>query len=188
MTHNDQGEFPPTLLSQIAPTDPAILKSMADGLDRAAHYAAIGRVAANWNEFEAAIDVTSAFIADLDEEIAACFTAQMIGVGPKSNALLSLMKQTSFDSKACKELEKFFKERVIGLSEQRNRAVHDVWHLENAQQPTRFEVTAKKTLRYLRVDMPTKDLITLANNIQKLKDDFVALVKKGLNAQKLSSE
>ena len=67
------------LLSQIPPTDPAILKKMeGDRLIRL-HYAALGRVVATWSFYEAILDLWIWRLTN--SSLAACVTAQLIA-GP----------------------------------------------------------------------------------------------------------
>lgn len=69
-------------------------------------------------------------------------------------------------------LEEFATKKVTGLSEQRNRAIHDVWHLTNPKTPIRFEATANRVVRYLTIHVPTADLARLAQNIDNLSVEF----------------
>jgi hypothetical protein len=135
------------------------------------HYAAIGRVAAQWAEFEALVDGWALLFAGVTTEVGVCFTGQMIGPRPRLDAFIALARHFCPKSKHLKPLEDFAKD-IVGLAEQRNRAVHDVWELTDPQQPQRYEATAKKTVRVLKIHVPTSKLLRLVENIKNKRDEF----------------
>jgi hypothetical protein len=102
----------------------------------------------------------------------------MLGIRSKMNAFIALCRLNGATTEQGDELEDFLKNRVIGLNEQRNRAIHDVWRLDNPRKPKRQEATAAKVLRRLSVGVPTEKLVKLASNIEKLTKDFDVLANR----------
>jgi hypothetical protein len=102
-----------------------------------------------------------------------CFTAQIAGSGRKLDAYIAVAKLLGV-KKTARELEKFAKD-TAGLSEQRNRAIHDPWHIEKDQIPHRIEITARKKLRLELVPVSTKDLLSLTKSIRAHIERFITL-------------
>jgi hypothetical protein len=71
-------------------------------------------------------------------------------------------------------LEKFAKD-TVGMAERRNRIVHDPWNLNMSTSPRRFEITARKVLRYMFVEVTTDEVRRCANDIRNLVDRFEKL-------------
>jgi hypothetical protein len=157
------------LLESMPPTDPAVLKAFADDRARNLHYSAIGQVAACWSYFEAVIDTWLMAFADVAPRIGVCFTSQMLGSRPRIDAFIALVRCLGAHEKWPKVLEAFAKD-VQGLSEQRNRAVHDVWDLSESSMPHRFEASAKRRLRIAKIHVPTESLLRLARHIEALRE------------------
>ena len=172
-------------ISNIPLTDPAITKAFKDNRSRNAHYSAIGQVAANWAYFEGVIDTWLAIFADVETEVGVCFTGQMIGPNPRLNAFIALVRHRGAKRKWNKQLEQLALD-VTKLAEQRNRAVHDVWDLSEAEDPRRLEVTARKTVRVVHVHVPTEDLRRLAKYIDALRQKFDDIAEGIFNEMHLS--
>jgi hypothetical protein len=147
---------------------PTILEEVLVARDSARnnHYAAIGMVAANWAYFEAVVDDWAIRLAGTASEIGICFTAQIGGSRAKLDALISLAGLRGTNARLMAELHDFAKD-TQPLSVRRNRHVHDVWFLDEPDTPRRLEVTAKKTLRLLYIDVPTDRLLQLAAEISR---------------------
>jgi hypothetical protein len=139
------------------------------------HYSMIGRVAAEWSYFEALLDQWCIAFAKVDRHAGVCLTSQALGLR-KLDAFMALAKQRGIDGRTATDLNKFRK-RAKGLSEQRNRAVHDPWCLDNPEKPIRREATARGELRYEELLVPTTELEALTANIVKLSRDFEAIAK-----------
>jgi hypothetical protein len=161
-----------TILGSLPITDPAVVREIENTRLGQIHYAAIGRVAAAWARFEFAIDGWIENFADLPTEIGVCFTGQMIGPRARMDCLIALVRHLGAKKKQIGQLEAFMKDRVIGLVEQRNRAIHDVWQLDNAERPHRIEMTARRQLRTLRIHVPTQELLNLEVHILDLEAKF----------------
>jgi hypothetical protein len=161
----------PTLLGSLPSTDLQILKAIADARLSNIHFAVIGRIAALWSYLESVIDRWLWTFAEIQPEIGVCFTAQMIGPRPRIDAFIALVRQLGAAKSWNDILEKFAKD-AQGLAEQRNRAIHDVWQMDDPTCPQRLEATAKRAARLLKVHVPTKELIALADKIDALRARF----------------
>lgn len=144
-----------------------------------AHYAAIGRVAANWSYFEAVVDDWSIRLAHITSEIGVCFTSQMPGSRAKLNAFIALADHLRVDPSLLQSLDKLTKE-TVGLSERRNRAVHDIWFLDEPSNPRRLEATAQRRLRLLEIPVPTDELLRLAAEILEHVQQFDELATRAM--------
>lgn len=157
-------------------TDPAVIKAQADAVINDRHYCAIGQVAATWAYFEAVIDAWIARLMGVGIAASVCVTAQMIGPRSRLDAFIALVRLRGAKSKWNDDLEKLAKV-ATGLSERRNRVIHDMWDLSNPEEPKRKEATARRTLRLLDVHEPTYKLFGLVSEIYAFaaKLDDIAL-------------
>jgi len=164
-----------TLLGSQPPTDPTLLDEMTKAHFSEKHFAAIGRVATQWAYFEAVIDSWLKTFAELDWSVSVCFTAQMIGPRPRLDAFISLVRLRLADAKKLGKwpgkLEAFAQD-VTGLAEQRNRAVHDLWVMDDPFRPQRMEATARRTVRLGYIHVSTDEMNALAVSISHLRIRF----------------
>jgi hypothetical protein len=89
--------------------------------------------------------------------------AQIAGSARKLDAYISLARFRGIPKKLTAELCDFAKDSV-GLAEQRNRFVHDVW-IFPPKGPERMEATAKKKARLVRIPTSTEELFKFAPTI-----------------------
>jgi hypothetical protein len=179
----DDEEELESLLSGAPTTDPGELRAWEAARLGNLHYSAIGQIAAQWAYFEAIIDSWLISYARIEPKVGICFTAQMIGLRPRLDAFIALAKHLGADKRWNQTLEDFARD-ANGLSQQRNRAVHDVWELTDPTSPHRWEATAQRSLRYLKHDVSTEELRKLVDNIIKLQarfDDMAATIFSGLH-------
>jgi hypothetical protein len=155
------------------------LKAMANMRLGNLHFAVIGRIAALWAHFESVIDSRLFAFANLKPETGVCFTGQMIGIRPRVDAFIALVRQLGADKRWNPALEKFASD-ARGLAEQRNRAVHDVWQMDDPAQPQRLEATARRKVRLEKIHVPTEELIALADSIDNLITRFVDEIAGGI--------
>jgi hypothetical protein len=166
-----------TILGDLPPTDPATLKAFRNGRLANQHYAAIGRVAAMWARFEVTIDLWLIEFAGVPPEVGICFTGQLFGPRARMDAFMALVGHLGAPDRFNKPLAKLARD-VQGLGELRNRAVHDVWELQDAAEPLRLERTAKRKVRALAVHVPTKELHKLEWQISRLDVEFAVLASR----------
>jgi len=127
------------------------------------HFAAIGKVAAEWAWLEFWIDTKTLELTKIQFEAGLCVTAQVVGSARKLDAYIALARHLGI-KKASADLEAFAKD-TVGLAERRNRAIHDPWLVEKGLYPSRLEATARRTLRFLVVPVGTDELLTLIDLI-----------------------
>ena len=173
------------LLGSVPPTDPAVLQAILDGKLNNAHYAAIGRVAAAWSYFEALIDSRAIELASISTDLGMCFTANLGGSRAKLDTFIALVDLCCTDKAPLKLLHKLAKD-TPALSERRNRAVHNVWFLNDPTNPLRLEATAKKKLRLLATPHSTESLLLLMESIYKHAHPFDELASLAGAARKPS--
>lgn len=162
------------------------------------HYAAIGKVASAWSELEQFIDRLCIVLVDTDHHDAVlCLTSAIMGGTRKLEALAALMhlrSSSAFDGKAFDALYK----KAQGLSETRNRIVHDPWvnvglpeggyemmATENSLlsgirryylfAPHRVEVSARRKLTNEVKRVDAEELIRVAGHIRQLQDDLFTM-------------
>jgi hypothetical protein len=137
------------------------------------HYAAIGRVAAAWAEFEYITDVLSVRLARAPENEGACLTAQIAGSARKLDAYISLARERGASKKTIKDLCDFAKD-TTGLQEQRNRIVHDQWMVYPSGFARRLEITARKKLiaEFIphQTETVTQFMAKIREHISRLED------------------
>ena len=143
------------------------------------HYAAIGRVAADWAFLEALIDNWSFSFAMTEPNIGTCFTAQILGPRGKLDALISLIHQRGARKTTLRALETFASD-TTPLAESRNRAVHDPWFFDDPNLPTRFHATARKRLSRKEIKVPTAKLVSTASHTQNHRRRFERLMVNAL--------
>jgi hypothetical protein len=69
----------------------------------------------------------------------------------------------------------------MGLAEQRNRVVHDMWYLTDPKFPIRMKAMARKKLIFEPEHVPTEQLYNLAADILTLMDELDSLCDKAFN-------
>lgn len=138
--------------------------------EREAHYAAIGRVAANWAFLEQEIDDQTVKIGAIPKLQALCLTAQVIGPARKLDALFAVANLYEPPKKLMRELETVAKE-ITSVAERRNRVVHDPWLLISPKERAfRFEKSARRKLKADLVHYPTRKVAKLAEEIDALTE------------------
>jgi hypothetical protein len=148
-----------------------------------AHYAVIGRVAAEWSAFEATIVLQ---ITNINAKIGVCLTSQINGSGRKLDAYVALARLLGAEKQLAK-LNTFAKD-TLSFAERRNRIVHDPWVGLNT--PHRLEATARRKLRFEFISVPTEDVQRLSFEItehcvrfERLHDEILADVIALLETQ-----
>jgi hypothetical protein len=74
------------------------------------------------------------------------------------------------------KLEKFAK-KAQGISEKRNRLVHDIWFFNHPEPPERLEATARKLLRFKYIPTMTEDIVRCSWDIGNLTGEFDVLAQ-----------
>jgi hypothetical protein len=132
------------------------------------HYAAMGRVADTWTDLEFAIDHIIWELMHVEQAFGACVTSQFNSIHPRARALLALANLYNVNTSTIKSLSSILGQ-AQGLSEQRNRLIHDkrmVRHRNN--EVIRFEVSAKKDLIFADVHEPISDLFKFMDSVESI--------------------
>jgi hypothetical protein len=166
--------LPTTLLGAQPPTDPLILKRMAEEHIEKSHYAAMGRVAANWAFLEATVDSGSIFLCNVHARHGLCLASQIFGINRKLDAYISLARLRPLPQGLITKLTDFA-EDSRRLGGRRDRIMHDTWEFEHPSPPTRFEILAQKKLTVRVVTETTEAILQVADDIDKLITRFGAL-------------
>jgi hypothetical protein len=140
------------------------------------HYAAVGKVASHWAEFEQRIQWAIWAIATLDNLTGACITAQISNSGRLLDALIALLRLKRATEVSITPLRKFA-ERVGKRQRDRNRIVHDPWHFAPNGEAARRELSAKKEVISNLVFHSTDKVNALADDIIALIGEFESLLE-----------
>ena len=130
-------------------------------------YTQIGLIAAEGARIEHLLNQSIANAAGVDQKIAACFTGQMIGPGPRFSALLQLCTERGLPTELLKRI-KTISGHAGEMFERRNRAVHDAW-LE--------EVGAGTSHQFLGKPKQKTDFGVKPKTEQELKNDLTEFRK-----------
>jgi hypothetical protein len=166
-----------SLLEKLPHTPPEVLALMRNSRIEHNHYAAIGRVAAGWAFLEALVDTWSMELAGLSTQPGVCLTSQIAGIARKLDAFISLARLRPISDALVKDLNDFAK-LARGLSEKRNRLVHDVWYFDHPNPPEHLEATARKVLRFEYIPQTTEQILEFVRKIDQASDRFHELGDK----------
>jgi hypothetical protein len=110
------------------------------------HFEAVGRVSNAWATFEFYTNRLIWWVANVDEPIGACITAQYIGPGPRFRALAALVKLRGGNSELIKSINRF-SVTAQGVAGERNRWSHDPMFVEDETGDVfRWQATADRVL------------------------------------------
>ncbi len=142
------------------------------------HYVAIGKVADAWSDLEFEIDRLIWYLLQTNQALGACVTAQMISIHPRLTALGSLVRLWQVSQPLLDELASL-DGTARGLSETRNRMIHDkrmIWW--KTKEVVRFQVTAKKELKFGPQPETIRELMEFRETVLKLFERFAKLSHK----------
>jgi hypothetical protein len=151
--------------------------------EKNAHYAAVGRVALGWTRIEDELASTVQMLAGLGWRIGSCLTAQIPNSARMIDALWSLCE---LRSPGITKPQSFRKrtERLMSLGERRNRVVHDIWTFDPGV-TTKWQLSAKRTLKNEQRVVPTSEVTQLAADIEEAFAEFIEFRYHLLNDLKL---
>lgn len=138
------------------------------------HLAAIGRVASNWSRFEQTLAMALWRLAGLDNRTGTCLTAQIPNSARMLDALIALARLRQTSDAAVKKLNKFT-ERTLGLQEQRNRIVHDMWTFDPGL-ISRWPLQAKRAVTDQHVEVTTAEVEEAAAAIAQQEMALIRLL------------
>ena len=132
-----------------------------------------------WTFLEELLDICIATMADLDPEIVACFTAQMMGHVPRCLTIKALARYRGLP-----EIEgaaESLRNKLFDVSELRNRAIHDRLLIDTkSRKPFKEHRMSKKELLYGLQPFDKKELeraLTLIENRQKDCVNLLSLIR-----------
>jgi hypothetical protein len=96
-------------------------------------YQRIGRVTAEWANFEHTLDMLIWYLVDIDMAVIGCVTGQMMGHAPRLNAIIALLRRANASEELTKLAQNLLNKSYEAANE-RNRVIHDSW-LENLEDP-----------------------------------------------------
>jgi hypothetical protein len=141
------------------------------------HYAAVGKVASNWAEFEHRIQWAIWNIAQLDNLTGACITTQIGNSGRMIDAVIALLRLGGATEKSRVLLNKFA-EKVGKKQRQRNRIVHDPWSFRiPSGDASRHELSARRDVVSTLLPHSTKEVQAFADEIVSLVTELDATLK-----------
>ncbi|WP_342361045.1 hypothetical protein [Terrarubrum flagellatum] len=110
---------------------------------------AIANIANRWAHLEFYINYSIWLLAGLDAQRGACLTSQMYTLQAKLSAMKSLLEFADAPKELVTRVNKFA-ESIRGPQEMRNRALHDMWLMDNedAAKMARLEIVAPGKLKF----------------------------------------
>ena len=137
------------------------------------HYAAVGRVAATWANFEHDIQLQIWNLANVEHDVGACMTSQIGSSGRLLDCLIALLTYRGTAKDHLKSLNSFAAD-VAKKQRKRNRIVHDPWFFRfednSPPRPFRQEISAVKLLIYETIEEPTDKLKRFVSDIHSLRE------------------
>lgn len=89
----------------------------------------IGKIAAGWARLEHALDLIISDLLGLEHRISACVTSQILGVHYRVSAIVALAEALKLEKDLISKI-RVFGVCCEGPQAERNRFVHDPWHIE----------------------------------------------------------
>ncbi len=139
------------------------------------HVALMGRVADTWAQLEFQIDQGIWYLAGPEQQLIACITAQLISVHPRLRAFTALVAIRGGSEQSVRDLNTFTG-NVSGLSDQRNRTVHDPRFVDKATgEVHRLEITARPKVQFGFLPEPASQLEERITRISERVFEFIEL-------------
>jgi hypothetical protein len=149
-------------------------------------YTLIGRVASEWAHLEHILDTTIWGLLGASQELTACVTSQIMGVGPRCKAIETLCCAHELEESVKQPFRKLMSDSY-DLSEGRNRAVHDFWVVEAEPDKARqFRAMAYKDKRFGLVEVSKTEIEELLKNIKTFQERASKLGRVALDALEAS--
>jgi hypothetical protein len=142
------------------------------------HYAAIGRAADKWSDFEFEIDRTIWNLLRVKHPLGACVTAQLYSALNKMRALIALVNLYELDDSIPKDLNKL-SAKIGPLIEKRNRTIHDKRFVHAGTfDVIRFQVTAHPKLTFGPQQETIDSLYEFCNEVEGFRQQFLEIVQR----------
>jgi hypothetical protein len=139
-------------------------------------YQTVGLIASETARIERLLDQSICNVASVDLKVGACLTGQMIGPGPRWNALLQLARHRGMSESILKRI-KTTQGHSSDYFERRNRAVHDQWLMDDdTGEPHQFRGKSKAKPDFGPSPSPENALKDELTEIRKHRDEVNQLV------------
>jgi hypothetical protein len=138
------------------------------------HLLAIGRVATRWSHLEQTLAMGLWRVAGVDNKTGICFTAQIPNSARMFDALLALCHLRGASEPLLKKIKKVA-EKTLGLQEQRNRVLHDVWTFDPGL-ISRWPLTARRVVSDESVQVTTEEVERFADAIDRHERTLIRLL------------
>jgi hypothetical protein len=141
-----------------------------------AHYAAVGKLASIWAEFEHRIQWAIWNLASLDNLTGACITVQIGNSGRMIDAVIALLRLRNAPEASIKPLLTFAA-KVGKKQRRRNRIVHDPWSFRLPHgEAYRFELSANREVISAEIPHSTTEVEDFTKEVTALVDEFNSLL------------
>ena len=144
-------------------------------------YGLVGRAASEWSHFEHILDLTIWELArwgttGFTDQMAACITAQLLGVPGRCQAIESLCWLRGFTDKPILQAVRKLRQSASDPSDRRARAIHDPWYFEEPSgKPGSFRAMPKTDRKFGVQDYKSTEFDDLFEQISKLQNEATAL-------------
>jgi hypothetical protein len=145
-------------------------------------YALIGRVASEWAHLEHILDTTIWGLLGANEELAACVTSQIMGIGPRCKAILTLGFARNLHEKILAPFRKLMNDSY-STADCRARFVHDPWFVQaGTEGASQFRAMPYVDMRFGKQDIDKREVETTIKKIRDLQNRASELRKNVLSA------
>jgi hypothetical protein len=108
----------------------------------------VGHVASTWSHVEHVLDLIIWELSKTEPTLAACITAQIMGIPPRCKAIIALGKVRGLAEATLKCVERFMR-KSYDVADERNRIIHDPWYISKGEtEPAQFKSMPFKDWRY----------------------------------------
>ena len=141
-------------------------------------YALVGLIAAETARIEHYLDQSLCNLAEIQKHVGACFTGQIVGPGPRFNAMLQLARERRLPKEIIDRI-KNLDTKAHPIFDRRNRAVHDPWwRSKTSGKPHQFRGKPRKLDQF--------GLMPKTEN--ELRDDLTEIRKYAVAVRRLVSD
>ncbi len=145
-------------------------------------YPLIGRVAAEWAQLEHVLDLIIWDLTEGDKITNSCVTGQIMSHSPRFKAILALAEHRGYNKKTLSDI-KSLRQKMFGVSEKRNRYIHDAWILqtfgEDMGEVGQFQNYSEKNKAFGFSPISGKDILNCIDEI-KNKTKMISVLRSKL--------
>lgn len=143
---------------------------------------AIGRSAEAWGQLEIHIDRSIWALAQVEQQLGACVTAQFQSIHPRMRAFIALADINGASEKTVSELRTYYSKCLSGLADKKKRQAHDPRMVQRGTgQVVRLETAAKPNVHFDFKPEDLEELAKLHNKIDEAVEKFIQLRNRVLD-------